>query len=122
MLSASGRERMIHGGAVASEDKRIVFSVGIARFGAILKERGRPSRSGLVRSLSIRWMVSCISQRGRVCARPDPAGRCVVGREAWRVGRENSGQVDVGGQPGFPGAGQWAAAYALSADLWAGWG
>jgi len=36
-LSASGRERMIHGWAAASEDKRIVFSVKIARFGDILK-------------------------------------------------------------------------------------
>jgi hypothetical protein len=28
----------------------------------------------------------------------------LVWREAWGVGRENSGQVDMGGQPGFPGA------------------
>jgi len=31
-------------------------------------------RSGLVRSLTIRRSVSSSSQRGRVCARPDPAG------------------------------------------------
>src|SRR5208337_4066494 len=35
-LSASGRERMIHGWAAASEDKRIVLSGAIARFGDIL--------------------------------------------------------------------------------------
>jgi len=36
-LSASGRERMVYGPTAASEEKRIDFSVGIARFGAILK-------------------------------------------------------------------------------------
>jgi hypothetical protein len=36
-LSASGRDRMVYGPTAASEDKRIDFSVGIARFGAILK-------------------------------------------------------------------------------------
>jgi len=36
-LSAFGRERMVYGPTVASEEKRIDFSVGIARFGAILK-------------------------------------------------------------------------------------
>jgi len=36
-LSASGRERMVYGATAASEEKRIDFSVGIARFGAILK-------------------------------------------------------------------------------------
>jgi len=36
-LSGSSRERMIHGWAAASEDKRIGFSVRIARFGDILK-------------------------------------------------------------------------------------
>jgi len=36
-LSASGREKMVYGWAAASEDKRIDFSVGIARFGGILK-------------------------------------------------------------------------------------
>jgi len=28
---------------------------------------------------------------------------------SWGVGRENSGQMDVGGQPGFPGARDWVA-------------
>ena len=38
-LSASGRASMVYvyGWAAASEDKRIDFSVGIARFDAILK-------------------------------------------------------------------------------------
>jgi hypothetical protein len=71
-LSASGRQRMLYGPTAASEDKRIGFSVGIARFGAILKERDRSSRSGPVRSLPNRLSVSGSSQRGRVCARPDP--------------------------------------------------
>jgi len=35
-LSASGRERMIHGGAAASEDNLIVFLVKAARFGDLL--------------------------------------------------------------------------------------
>src|SRR5271157_1353718 len=65
---------MVYGWAAASEDKRIDFSVGIARFGAILKERDRSSRSGPVRFLEIRRWVSGSSQRGRVCARLDPAG------------------------------------------------
>jgi len=30
-----------------------------------------------------------------------------VGREAWGVGRENSGHRDVGGQPRFPGVKKW---------------
>jgi hypothetical protein len=36
-LSASGRARMVYGPTPASEEKRIDFSVGIARSGAILK-------------------------------------------------------------------------------------
>ena len=36
-LSASGHERMVKDPMAASEDKRIVFAVEIARFGAILK-------------------------------------------------------------------------------------
>src|SRR5271157_4436747 len=73
---------MVYGWAAASEDKRIDFSVGIARFGAILKERDRSSRSGPVRFLEIRRWVSGSSQRDRVCARLDPAGPG-VGRGAW---------------------------------------
>jgi len=64
----------------------------------------RSSRSVPVRSLEIARSVAGSSQRGKVCVRPDPAGHSVVEREAWGVGREISGQVDVGGQPGFPGA------------------
>jgi len=36
-LSASGRECMVSGPTAASEEKRMDFSVEIARFGAILK-------------------------------------------------------------------------------------
>jgi hypothetical protein len=36
-LSVSGRERMFNGWAAASGEERIDLSVGIARFGAILK-------------------------------------------------------------------------------------
>jgi hypothetical protein len=37
-LGASGRECMVSGPTAASEEKRIDFSVEIARFGAILRE------------------------------------------------------------------------------------
>ena len=50
-LSASGRECMVSGPTAASEEKRMDFFAGIARFGAILKERDRFLRSGPVRSL-----------------------------------------------------------------------
>jgi hypothetical protein len=50
--SASGHERMVNGGAAASGEERFVFSAGIARFGDIMKLRGRSSRSGPVRSLA----------------------------------------------------------------------
>ncbi len=90
-LSASGSERMVYGWVVASEEKRIDFSGGIARFGAILKERDRSSRSGPVRSFPIRLSVSGCSQRGRVCARPEPAGPG-VGRGAW------DGRMVISGQ------------------------
>ena len=50
-LGASGRECMVSGPTAASEEKRIDFSVEIARFDAILKERDRSLRSGPVRSL-----------------------------------------------------------------------
>ena len=43
-LSASGHERMVNGRAAASGGKRIDLSVGIARFGAILKARGCDTR------------------------------------------------------------------------------
>src|SRR5208337_5588402 len=85
-LSASGRECMVSGPTAASEEKRIDFSVEIARFGAILRERDRSLRSGPVRSLPNRLSVSGSSQRGRV----------VGGSGEWRVAsgewRENCGQ------------------------------
>ena len=90
-LSASGRQGMRYGPTAASEDERIDYSVGIARFGAILKERDRSSRSGPVRSLPSRVSVSGSSQRGRVCARPDPAGPG-VGHGAW------DGRMVISGQ------------------------
>ena len=79
----------------------------IARFGAILKERDRSSRSGPVRSLPNRLSVSGSSQRGRVCARPDPAG--TGGWSAWRVGRGAGGVgiVACGQCPVKPKAGSW---------------
>src|SRR5271157_4417736 len=61
-------------------------------------------RGGSNTSLLPGRSVSGSSLRGRVCARPDPAGPA-----SWGVGRENSGQLDVGGQPGFPGARDWVA-------------
>jgi len=76
-------------------------------------------RGGSNTSLLPGQSVAGSSQRGKVYARPDPAGL------AWSVGRENSGQMDVGGQPRFPGARKWvapSAPSALSNDLLAGWG
>jgi hypothetical protein len=45
-----------------------------------------------------------------------------VDRGAGGLGRENGGQVDIGGQPGFLGVRRRVTASARSADLWAGWG
>src|SRR5271157_3613956 len=56
----------------------------IARFGDILTKRGRSSRSGPVRFLSIRLSVDGSGQRGKVCARPKPAGPGGR-RRGWRV-------------------------------------
>ena len=43
-LSASGHERMVNGGAAASEEKRIDFSAGVAWFGDILNIEGAVRR------------------------------------------------------------------------------
>src|SRR5271157_6135666 len=63
-----------------------------------------PDRGGSNTSLLPGRSVSGSSQRGRVRARPAPRwsrrGTRSVGREAWGVRRENSGQ---GGPPTFPG-------------------
>src|SRR5271157_1377898 len=122
-LSAADRERMVYGRAVVSEEKKFDLSDTVARFGDILKKGGRSSRSGPARSLSIWRSVDGSSQRGRVCARSDPP---LVWRGGWgwsvrRWGRENNGQMDVGGLSGFPSARRWVAASALSADLGAEW-
>jgi len=89
-LSASGRERTVYGWAAASEDKRIGFFRKVCPVWWHTESRVRSSRSGPIRSLPIRWLLSCISQRGRVRARPDPAGPG-VGRGASGVGREDGG-------------------------------
>ncbi len=79
-LSASGPERMVNGPAAARGQKRQDLSNQIAwfgnmlSFGVILTERDRSSRSCPVRSLPIRMSVDGSSQRGQVCARPEPAG------------------------------------------------
>src|SRR5271157_5017564 len=101
-LSASGHERMVNGRVEASGEKRMDLSEEIAWFGNmlnlgdILTERDRSSRSGPVRSFAIRMSVDGSSQRGKVCARPEPAG------VAWSVRRGegeqwhgNSGQWPV---------------------------
>src|SRR5271157_1878416 len=47
------------------------------------------------------------NERTGIAAHGHPAGTPGapgVEREAWGVGREKSGQMVVGGQPGFPGA------------------
>jgi len=75
--------RTVNDRAAASGEKKFDLSEAVARFGDILIESGRSSRLGPVRSLTNRRLVSGSSQRGRVCARPDPAGPGVVEREAW---------------------------------------
>src|SRR5271157_2402731 len=82
-LSVSGRERMFNGWAAAGGEKRIDFSAGVARFGAILKELDRSLRSGPVRPLAIRQLVAGSSQWVKACARPDPAFGG-VGREGGK--------------------------------------
>jgi hypothetical protein len=88
--------RIVNGRAAASGEKKFDLSEGIARFGDILKQGGCSSVSGS-------------SQRGRVCARPDPAGLADGGRTVasesggsgvwWSVAREQrpvvSGQLPV---------------------------
>ena len=73
--------RIVNGRAAASGEKKFDLSEGIVRFGDILKQGGCSSVSGS-------------SQRGRVCARPDPAGLADGGRTVasesggsgvWRV-------------------------------------
>jgi len=94
-LSASSHERMVNDRAAASGEKRMDLSEEIAwfgnmlNFGDILTKRGRSSRSGPVRSLAIRLSVDGSSQRGKVCARPEPA---VLGGSAWSEGTVASGQ------------------------------
>ncbi len=79
-LSASGHTRMVNGRAAAGGEKRMDLSEEITWFGNIpnlgdiLTERDRSSRSRPVRSFPIRMSVDGSSQRGRVRARPDPAG------------------------------------------------
>jgi len=95
-LSASGYERVFNGWAAASGEKRMDLSEEIAwfgnilNFGDILTKRGRSSRSGPVRSLTIRRSVDGSSQWGRVCARPEPAGGAWR-RGAWRARKAVSG-------------------------------
>src|SRR5271157_4363098 len=115
--SATYHVRMVNGRAAASGDKKFDLSERIARFGDILNIHGS------------------LAEIGPRSVFGNPGGRCQAvasgggsahdlnplawRRGVWGVGRENSGEMDVGGQPGFPGARRWVAASALSADLWA---
>src|SRR5271165_6830096 len=113
---------MVSGRAAASEDKRMVFAVKIARFGAILIiERGRSSRSHSARSFPIRVSASSSSQRGRVGSWPDPAGPDGRRRGAGGGRRENSGQGD-GGAPTLTGCQDVSSPFRSQRGLWAGWG
>jgi len=87
-----------HGWAAASGEEKFDLSERIVRFGDILNTEGPlvEIRSRLVFANQAVG-VDGSSQRGRACARPDPAGQA---SGEWR---ENSSHVDVGGQPGFPG-------------------
>src|SRR5208337_4999252 len=89
-LSVYGRERMFNGWAAASEEKRIDFSARVAWFGDILNRRGVAHGDRAPFGLCQFVCRSGSSQRGRVCAQPDPAGGAGAG-----VGRKNSGQWSV---------------------------
>src|SRR5208337_1434590 len=80
--SASSRERMVNGWAARVRGELIQFSASTAWFDVILDREGRSLRAGSVCSFPIRRSVSGSSQRGRVRARPDPAGPGVRRREA----------------------------------------
>ena len=87
-LSASGRECMVSGPTAASEEKRIDFSVEIARFGAILRERDRSLRSGPVRSLP-----SAVGRRCEAVVSGEGSGHDLNPLvPAWGAGREKNGQ------------------------------
>ena len=108
-LSASGHERMVKGPTAASKEQRIDFSAGIAWFGDILNIEGSFVEIG-PRSVFDNWRsVSDSSQWGGSSHDLTPLVR------AWSVGRENSGQVHMGGQPGFPGCQRPGGPSALSA-------
>ena len=74
-MSASGHERMVYGPTAASEGKRIDLSAGIAWFGDIMSIEGPFVEIGPCSVFGKSAVgVRQYSQRGRVCARPDPAG------------------------------------------------
>src|SRR5271157_2183306 len=88
---ATGLERLVtrangQRSAEASGEKRIDFSEEIAWFGYILKFGDILNMDGPLVEIGSR-SVDGSSQRGRVRARPDPAGGAWgVGREAWGRG------------------------------------
>ncbi len=93
-LTASGHERMVNGWAAASGEEKFDLPEGIARFGDILNMEGPLVEIGsrsVFDTLTIRRLVEGSSQRGRVYARPDPAGPGGCRRGAWGVGRKHSG-------------------------------
>jgi hypothetical protein len=78
----------IKGRAATYVEEKFDLPEPIAGFGDIMNiERGRSTRPGPVRSLPIRLSVSGSSQRGKICARPDPGGLA-----SWSGRREHSGQ------------------------------
>ena len=85
-MSASGRERMVYGPTAASEEKRMDFAVGIARFGAILKERECSSRSGPVQSCQFGCRYQAVASGEGSAHDLNPLV------PARGVGRENGGQ------------------------------
>jgi hypothetical protein len=84
---------MVNGRAVASGEKGMDLSEGIAWFGNILNfsdilNMDAPLVEVGPRSfLAIRRSVDGSSQRGRVCARPDPAGGAGA-KELWPAASE----------------------------------
>ena len=74
-----------------AEPRKFDLPEAVARFGDILNNKGgRSSRSG-PRSISVNpWSVDGSSQRGKVCARPEPAGPGIVelgAGDQWPGGR-----------------------------------
>ena len=84
-MTASGHERIVNGWAAASGEEKFDLPEGIARFGDILNMEGPLVEIGSRSVFGNSAVGGGSSQRGRVCARPDPAGPGGWRRGAWGV-------------------------------------